>query len=505
MNRIIPATMATQHPDNACAPYWEKDGDGFVSTHEEVEECYSAFADLDCQEFMWDWEGKYVDEAVVDKIFHSFYGYFKKHQLGKDKFLTFRIPNIWHERGYGLARALMGILTAESFARDLKFHTPPLFEVILPMTDKAENIIYIQKTFTKLANFKCKLFKDPCYFNYLNVLPLLEGIDDLINCKKLLERYLSIHKKIYKHKPEYLRLHIARSDPALNSGLVPAVVAGKIALSEYYKFGKKHGIKIFPAIGVGTLPFRGSLSPERINDFLKEYAGIKTVYIQSAFRYDFPLPKVKRAIKELNKKLQKTSATLYDQSEIDAGVLICKTFAPIYKKTVEAIADKINQVSKQVPGRRERKLHIGLFGYSRGVGKKKLPRAIPFTAVLYSLGIPPELIGTGRGLKELQRHNIKHNIKLEDYYLNFRKDIILASRYLNKENLNQLADSNRGWKGIKEDVEILENYLNIELGPKKNSDFIHRNISSNIFYLLKAKKSVTKEIIESGKIRHSLG
>ncbi len=130
IKRIIPATMATQHPDNANTPYWEKGGDGFVSTREEPQECYSSFKDLGCQEFLWDWEGKYVDEAVVDRLFHTYFDYFKKHQLGKDAFLTFRIPNIWHERGYGLARAMMGILTAESFAKDLKFHTPPLFEVI---------------------------------------------------------------------------------------------------------------------------------------------------------------------------------------------------------------------------------------------------------------------------------------------------------------------------------------------------------------------------------------
>ena len=87
MIRKIPATMATQHPDNACAPYFERDGDGFISTYEEVAECYSAFHDLNCEEFMWDWEGKYVDEAVVDKLFHSYNDYFKKHELGKDKFL----------------------------------------------------------------------------------------------------------------------------------------------------------------------------------------------------------------------------------------------------------------------------------------------------------------------------------------------------------------------------------------------------------------------------------
>ncbi|MFA6215647.1 MAG: phosphoenolpyruvate carboxylase [Patescibacteria group bacterium] len=501
MIRKIPATLATQHPDNASAPYWEKDGDGFVSTREETEECYSAFSDLNCQEFMWDWEGKYVDEAVVDRLFHTYYQYFKKHQLGKDRFLTFRIPNIWHEKGYSLIRAMMGILTAETFARDLKFHAPPLFEVILPMTKKASDIIHIQKTFARLAEFKCKLFKDKCYFNHLNVLPLIEDVDGLLNCQKLLNQYLKLYRQKFKTKPEYLRLHIARSDPALNSGLVPAVVAGKVALAKYHQFGLDNKIKIFPAIGAGTLPFRGSLSPERIDDFLKEYSGMRTVYIQSAFRYDFPMAKVKAAIKKLNSQLPKTPVKLYTPKEISEAEIICEKFGPLYRKTVEQIADGINKLADQVPARRERKLHIGLFGYSRGVGKKKLPRAIPFTAVLYSLGVPPELIGTGRGLKALA----KEGINLEKYYLNFRKDIILAGRFLNKENLAQLAKAKPGWQEILEDVEIIESYLKTKLGPKSNSDFIHRNLSSNVFYLWQSKKPITAEIIESGKIRKSLG
>ena len=32
-----PATMATQHPDNAIAPWWKKD-DPFVSTQDEIKE-----------------------------------------------------------------------------------------------------------------------------------------------------------------------------------------------------------------------------------------------------------------------------------------------------------------------------------------------------------------------------------------------------------------------------------------------------------------------------------
>lgn len=502
INRLIPATMATQHPDNASAPYWESDGDGYISAYEEVRECYSAFKDLNCQEFMWDWEGKYVDEAVVDRLFQTYFEYFKKNELGKDIFLTFRIPNIWQEKGFSLARSMMAILTAENLARDINFHSPPLFEVILPMVDAAEKIVYIEKTFSKLAKFKCQVFGESCRFNYLNVLPLIEQVDDLLDARKILDRYLHLHKKEYGRLPDYWRLHIARSDPALNSGLVAAVLATKAALSEYYRFGRDHKIQIFPAIGVGTLPFRGGLSPERIDDFIAEYAGVKTVYIQSAFRYDFPLKTVKKAINRLNAVLPKTEIKkIYNQRELGEIRIASRIFQAEYRRTVERLAPTINYLAKEVPSRRERKLHIGLFGYSRGIGKRALPRAIPFTAVLYSLGVPPELISSGRGLREV----LAKKIDIEKYYINFRKDIILAGRYLNKENLERLSKKSIYWRQISQDVAFLENYLGQSLGPKENADYIHRNISSNIYFFWQAKKPISQDIISSGKIRKSLG
>ena len=499
--RRIPATMATQHPDNASAPYWNKGGDGFVSTRLEAEECYSSFKDLGCEEFMWDWEGKYVDEAVVDRLFHTYFEYFKKQELGKHKFLTFRIPNIWHEKGYSLVRAMMGILTAESFAKDLKFHTPPLFEVILPLTSKAENILYIQDTFEKLAVFKNKLFKSDNKLTYLHVHPLFEGVDDLIDCRKLLNRYAMLHQKRFKKKPEYLRLHIARSDPALNSGLVPAVVAGKIALSEFNAFSEEHDIPVYPAIGAGLLPFRGSLSPERISEFMTEYAGVKTAYIQSAFRYDFPLSTSKRAIRELNSKLQKTKARRFTAGEIRDAKEMVPLFSRPYRKTVESLADTLYAASLQVPVRRERKLHTGLFGYSRGIGKKKLPRAIPFTAILYTLGVPPEFIGTGRGLNSA----LKAGLNVEHFYTNLRKDLEYAGAYLNWENLESLSKRSSAWAEIKRDVLLAEKYLGLTFGPQTREEHLHKNISTSAYRRFIQKKSLTDAVNDSGKIRRSLG
>lgn len=501
MSRIIPATMATQHPDNASAPYWEKDGDAFVSTSEEIEECYRSFKDLDCQEFMWDWEGKYVDEGVADKLFQDYYEYFKRVQLGKDKFLTFRIPNIWQERGYGLARAIMGILTAESFARDLGFHAPPLFEVILPMTDKAEKIIHIQKIFSELATSKCKIFGEVCQFRYLNVIPLIEDIENLLQCRNILDPYLAQHQKLFKTKPPYLRIHIARSDPALNSGLIAAVVAGKAALSQYYCFGHDHGIAIHPAIGVGSLPFRGGLAPARVDDFIREYPGMRTVYIQSAFRYDYPLVQVKRAIHKLNLELPRRQPEIYTEKHLKEAAVICRISEKPYQQTIERIAPVINQIADAVPARRERKLHIGLFGYSRMTGKAKLPRAIPFTAALYSLGVPPELIGMGRALKAIE----KAGYALEEYYYHFRSDILRAGKFLSKDNLRNLARRNTAWQAVEEDVRLLEAYVGEELGPQSHAEVMHGHIAASVYTLWRERKPISHDIIAGGKIRQSLG
>ncbi len=56
-----------------------------------------------------------------------------------------------------------------------------------------------------------------------------------------------------------------------------------------------------------------------------------------------------------------------------------------------------------------------------------LPRAITFTAVLYSLGIPPEILG----LNSLNNDDIQFINKV---YINFEKDLKDALKYYNDES-----------------------------------------------------------------------
>ena len=99
----------------------------------------------------------------------------------------------------------------------------------------------------------------------------------------------------------------------------------------------------------------------------------------------------------------------------------------------------------------------------------------------------------------------KDRVDLEHFYKNFQLDMREAGRFLNKENLSQLARTNTAWKEIEHDVDYIEQYLGYELGPKNHMDFIHRNSASNAYYLWKAGQPIGNEMIASGKIRKSLG
>lgn len=491
--RKIPRTMATQHPDNASG--------GFISSSDEIGEAVECLKNLNVDEFMWDWEGKFTDEAVFDRFLHNHYEYFKKQQLGKDKFLTFRIPNIWQEKGYSLIRSLLVILTSEDFARDLKFHTPPLFEVILPMTQRAEQMIYIQKAFREFVKFKTKAFNHAKNSEDLHVIPLLEGVNDQVHGAELLEKYLKLRKKLFNDKVEYMRVFIARSDPAMISGMVANVLANKVMLFDLAEFSAANNIKVYPIIGVGSLPFRGNFNPHNIHNFFNEYQGIWTTTVQSGFRYDYPKKVVKKAIsriKRINpKKPREIKKT--DRTEL---LEIIDMFEQTYQKTLGKILDDLSFLFESFPKRRERRLHIGLLSYGRKMGNQKLPRAITFTGSFYSLGIPPEFIGVGRALGRLTS---KQKELLFNNYLNLRHDLERAGRFLNKRNLQQLAEGGNGWNEIKQDIKLVESELGLSLGPKTRSEGKHSELTAKVLKNRRNKTLIHELIKQSGKLRQSLG
>lgn len=493
--------MATQHPDNAAKPYWYTTP--FISSQAEIKESFLCFSDLGIDEYNWDWEGKFVDEAVVDRLLHEHFHYFQKVPLGREKFLTFRFPNPRIEKQFRLARALMVVITSSQLSQSMGFPDFPIFEAILPLTESAEEIIDIQEAFKTLVSIDHKLLKINETIRHIEIIPLFEQVSTIINSDEILRKYIKIHQKKFGFKPNYIRPYCARSDPALNSGLIPTILALKIALSRYQDLEKDSGVRLFPMLGTGSLPFRGGVQPENIENILKEYAGVKTLTLQSAFRYDYPRTVVKKAVKKIKQELPLRRARHISQKEIKKLEKVILVFQKNYQKSVENFAPLINKLGTEIAKRRERMQHIGLFGYSRGIGKVSLPRAIPFTACFYSLGLPPELIGSGRSLREAKKAGL--DTLIYQNYLNFKKDLMSAGNFLNRENLVRLSKKANYWQDLLDDVKILEQELGEEFIPQKANHREHKNLSTKILEKVERNQNVTQLITLTGMLRKSLG
>lgn len=249
VKRKIPATMVSQHPDHASVPYWKgKSGKGkgkrmqgenaaFISTAEETHELFLSFSDLGVSEYKWDWEGKLVDESVMERLLSDHYEFFKLNPLGQEKFLTFRLPNPHLETEFRLGRAFMNLISAAAMARQFNLPDTPLFEVILPMTTGSADMMEIHEAFNEMANLKHKLYRmDKIPLKSIKVIPLFEDIDTIAGSGKILEEYIKAYGSRFSRLPIYIRPYVARSDPALNSGIVPVVLAIKLALSDYADF-----------------------------------------------------------------------------------------------------------------------------------------------------------------------------------------------------------------------------------------------------------------------------
>jgi len=484
----IPRVMSTQHPDNVHLPFFAGSQD--MSGDDEIQEAYYAFSHLGCDEQMWDCEGKEVDNFVVRKLLTRYEQFFRQKKLGSDIFLTLRVPNPTVEQ----EEAKVLIETLESIPRSydiIKFFDtqgiPPIFEVILPMTTSHKclnRIYYYYKDFITgrqslpfypgditiaewIGEFKPEK---------INVIPLFEDREHMLEAHNILREYLR-NKDVRGQ-----RVFLARSDPAMNYGMVSAILLNKIALQRLRRLSKEIGVEIYPILGVGSAPFRGNLKPSTIDEIIAEYPDVQTFTVQSAFKYDNPVPDVVNAIKRF-----------YEAPRREAGVVdeemclkIIDKVSTEYSRQIEMLAPLINHIAGFLPRRRMRKLHVGLFGYSRSVGRVSLPRAIGFCAACYSIGLPPEILG----LNVLRSDELEY---VRSVYMNFDLSMEEALSFFNEEVLDILPQE------IKDSIKV--NYCRY----KRNEE--HKEVTSRIIKALKegTDRNLQAMIIEAGHIRKFLG
>ncbi len=508
---MIPKTMSTQHPDNARMPEWSKDK-SIIKGDDEIEEAFISYKNLDIKEVMWDAEGKDVDTHVIRKLFSKDTDFFRNNILGKDLFLTYRVPNPLIEGAEKkiLNETLNSIpLNYDVANRVYNNGIAPVFEVILPFTTDYKSMLNIVKYYEKsIVNDENINLYDNVYLKdvtgevfpkKINLIPLIEDKDSIFNIYSIIENYCKYIK------PDHMRIFIARSDPAMNYGMLPATLLAKYASFKIKKLENDLKIKMYPMLGAGSSPFRGNLGPLNIKNALSEYDSYYTFTIQSAFRYDYDIITVKKAIDYINKHEPSCSIELNKNDE-DLLKTVINKYSIRFQKIIEGLTEAINDITFYLPKRRSRKLHIGLFGYSRQTGTAKLPRAISFVAALYSMGIPPEILGLA-SLKEMNNDEI---LLIKKLYLNLDYDIKNSAKYFNYDSLKLLKDiwniNDNIINMIKEDMKYVENNIGV-LTDNSYDTNKHILFSTLLLLAFKDKKfdDIKYYIYEMGLIRKFLG
>ncbi|MFP4188775.1 MAG: phosphoenolpyruvate carboxylase [Halobacteriales archaeon] len=424
-----PRVMSTQHPDNATVPFFV-DGE-VVEGEDEIQEAYYVYSHLGCDEQMWDFEGKEGDEYAVQKLLSRQSGFFENTVLGEDVRLTVRGPNPDVEPTE--AKVLLEILesiprsydAAATFADECGVgEFAPIHEVIVPMVTSAEQLLLVRRYYEVFVVGKSdrRVFGDRTVADWVGefrpdtvgVIPLLEDREHMLDIDGIVGEY------VRETGVDQQRVFLARSDPALNYGSLSADLLNLVALSRLDRLEERDSVDVHPMLGAGSAPFRGGLSPVDAAKVADAYPSVETFTAQSAFKYDHTVEEVRDGVETL-KSAERGDATALDE---DRALEVVDRVAEKYSEQVSVVAPTVNRVSDLVPDRRARRLHVGLFGYSRQVGENALPRAIGYTAALYSIGLPPTLLGVA-GMTEDDAEFV------EDVFPRFYENLAEAARYYN--------------------------------------------------------------------------
>ena len=222
---------------------------------------------------------------------------------------------------------------------------------------------------------------------------------------------------------------------------------------------------------------------------LQRYPSVATFTIQSAFKYDFPIQEVQKAIEHINATPVGRPHPVENKEKI---LKIVRKLSNEYRRQIQLLAPLINEIAKFVPSRRMRKLHTGLFGYSRSLGGShgvKLPRVISFCAALYSMGLPPDIIGLNV-LTEDDKETIR------DVYSGFERNLRETLSLWNPDVLDILP------RQIRSDIQSVVGAHNYVTNKE------HRSISSMLIKKIRAKNfdtQITDLITRAGHARGFLG
>jgi phosphoenolpyruvate carboxylase len=519
-NLKIPSALMTQHPD-ACR---------YVPVQEEPQEAILSLTPppegLGLEEAMVDFEGKLTPYLQTSQIVLGILS--KGIIAGREVFVTPRIPSGREEGVFRQLMALMSIVESNYHAWK-QSQTYAVREVILPMCTGTEELLSVRERIIDIINLAHKEFglsKDP---NTIRLIPLVETIPQILEVESILGSYLDGCRDMGL-TTKRLRFMLGRSDLALSYGMVPAILANKIALAQGYRIQEKTGIAIAPIVGGGTLPFRGHFTLENVENTLREYSGARTLTVQSAMRYDHGYDKTRKLVAILKERLPSTPPLQLDDETQGLLLNIIGIFAGHYLRSFQAMIEPMCKISDLIPQQRDRLARISEVGYARDLPhpqdladlitdgdlakelrklqpKKaaELPRAISYTATLYNIGLPPEIIGTGRGIEEVRERYGKSALKkFLDYYVGLKSDLNFACRFVHLKNASEFLPPSV-ISQVDEDLKFIRENTGIIPGPRSKEDKFYATILETMKPMLKNIVGLEgKEILSDERTEYDL-
>ncbi|MGZ4903516.1 MAG: phosphoenolpyruvate carboxylase [Halobacteriota archaeon] len=474
----IPATMATQHPDSATT---------YVPVQKEPAEALDALKPVNqggfgIDEYMIDFEGKMTPYVQTSEIMLQLIS--EGLALGDDVFVTPRIPSVSQETVFRQLMALMSIMEAYYRIHDLTAE-PRTIEVIHPMSESSRELLETRQRVLDVVNLTNKEFNIAVEPHQIRLIPLIEAVPQLITVSEMVSEYIAGCRQLGL-EDETLRVMLGRSDAALDYGHIASALSVKLAIADCYTCGEAAGMTIAPILGFGTLPFRGHATPSNADRLLKEFSGSRTITIQSSLRYDYDKQDAIRFVKKMKEGLQRSRPTPISAEKRQEILLLIGMCTKHYLRTFYQVISPVKAITDLFPNQRDRLARKGPVGYSRDVPKPAdlagciadktlskelrrlqvktalpdLPRAIKFTGALYSIGLPPEIIGTGRGMHEADKRGLLDAL-LNEHYGSLSADLSFSKRFIRLDMAKKFIPY-AALKQVSQDLHYIDEYLIVD-------------------------------------------
>ncbi len=445
---FVPRLMATQHPDSTIR----------ISCRDEVLEAIEAHLKYKCDEIMIDYEGKLTPYHQVEWVVEKAVEY--NVSVGEKFLLTPRVPRDDLEDVGRHIMSLVGSVLANLRAYRMGLE-PPVRYVIIPMTEDVQDAVRVQRRLMKLERLLCEEAGYPVD-QRLVVVPLVETLERQVHADAVVEAF---HNALVREASLFIdtvRVFLGKSDSALKGGHIASTLSLKIAISRLARWSEERMIGVKIILGMGKPPFRGHFAPHNTEAWVREWSSHSTVTVQSALRYDTDYNDYIKLISRVLERQGSKPSIMEVDLESHVKKIILEA-SELYRRNLSGVLPFIGKLFNVVPSTRERVPHSG---YGRQVDGKRLPRAIRFTAALYSAGIPPTVLD----LEYIARADSKKLEAILETYPGLVSDLgfdlsffneEIAMHYMPKDKVRRITEAVRIVSrelGVDAHVEVGEEY-----------------------------------------------